>query len=349
MITGHDDDDSEGLVQPLHSFMLSFTMIIFSEIGDKTFLVAALMAMKHDRLVVFSAALSALIAMTVLSAMLGHAVPTLIPKRVTTFLAAVLFFVFGARLLREGLAMSPDEGVSAEMQEVEMELAEKENLARKEGRRTSDMSPYALEMGLGNRKPRTKSRFPAPARSPSSSPEGRSPSPRPGGLGNILSGLSNLISLLLSPAWVQTFVMTFLGEWGDRSQIATIAMAAGQDYWWVTLGAILGHACCTGVAVIGGRAIAGKVSLKVGRSTVLHYYRPSGIVTDIFQLLSVEPSRSSFLRFSTCLKRYTHRDEPRNHGQGVWLCQLPKGDRGTYISVTTCNSAFTRDTRNFLF
>ncbi|KAH6628652.1 hypothetical protein F5144DRAFT_494781 [Chaetomium tenue] len=263
MITGHNDDGSDGLVQPLHSFMLSFTMIIFSEIGDKTFLVAALMAMKHDRLVVFSAALSALVAMTVLSAMLGHAVPTLIPKRMTTFLAAVLFFVFGARLLREGLAMSPDEGVSAEMQEVEMELAEKENLARKEGRRTSDISPYALEMGLGNRKPRTKSRFPAPARSPSSSPEGRSPSPGPGGLGSVLSGLNNLISLLLSPAWVQTFVMTFLGEWGDRSQIATIAMAAGQDYWWVTLGAILGHACCTGVAVIGGRALAGRVSLKV--------------------------------------------------------------------------------------
>jgi putative Ca2+/H+ antiporter (TMEM165/GDT1 family) len=262
-ITAPNDDDNEGLVQPLHSFMLSFTMIIVSEIGDKTFLVAALMAMKHDRLVVFSAALSALVAMTVLSAVLGHAVPTLIPKRMTTFLAAVLFFVFGARLLREGLAMSPDEGVSAEMQEVEMELAEKENLARKEGRRGSDMSPYALEMGLGNRKPRTKSRFPAPARSPSSSPEGRSPSPRPGGLGGVLSGLNNLVSLLLSPAWVQTFVMTFLGEWGDRSQIATIAMAAGQDYWWVTLGAVLGHACCTGVAVIGGRAIAGKVSLKV--------------------------------------------------------------------------------------
>lgn len=245
--------------------MLSLTMIIFSEIGDKTFLVAALMAMKHDRLVVFSAAFSALIAMTVLSAILGHAVPTLIPKRVTSFLAAGLFLVFGARLLREGLAMSPDEGVSAEMQEVEMELAEKENLARKEGRR-SNISPDALEMGFGNRKSRTKSRFPTPPRSPSSSPEGRSPSPRPGNLTGLLQGLNNLFSLLLSPAWVQTFVMTFLGEWGDRSQIATIAMAAGQDYWWVTLGAVLGHACCTGVAVIGGRALAGKVSLKVGKS-----------------------------------------------------------------------------------
>ncbi|KAK4242035.1 hypothetical protein C8A03DRAFT_29778 [Achaetomium macrosporum] len=260
---GVADEDNEGLIRPFHSFVLSLTMIVFSEIGDKTFLVAALMAMKHDRLVVFTAAFSALITMTLLSAVLGHAVPTLIPKRVTTFLAAVLFLVFGARLLREGLAMSPDEGVSAEMQEVEQELEEKENLARKEGRMGSHVSPYALEMGLGNRKPRSKSRFPTPARSPSSSPEGRSPSPRPGALVGFLSGLNNLLSLLLSPAWVQTFVMTFLGEWGDRSQIATIAMAAGQDYWWVTLGAVLGHGCCTGVAVIGGRAIAGKVSLKV--------------------------------------------------------------------------------------
>ncbi|KAJ9161327.1 UPF0016-domain-containing protein [Coniochaeta hoffmannii] len=257
------EDEQEGLIRPFHSFILSLTMILFSEVGDKTFLVAALMAMKHDRLVVFSAAFSALITMTVLSAVLGHAVPTLIPKRVTNFLAAGLFLVFGARLLREGMAMSPDEGVTAEMQEVEMELQEKENLARKQGRRKSKVTPYELEMGLGSRKSRSKSRFPTPPRSPSTSP-GRSPSPgRSSAISGFLSGLNNLLSLLLSPAWVQTFVMTFLGEWGDRSQIATIAMAAGQDYWWVTLGAILGHACCTGVAVVGGRAIAGRVSLKV--------------------------------------------------------------------------------------
>jgi len=57
--------------------------------------------------------------------------------------------------------------------------------------------------------------------------------------------------------------MTFLGEWGDRSQIATIAMAAGQDYWWVTGGAVFGHGLCTAAAVIGGRAVAGRVSLRV--------------------------------------------------------------------------------------
>lgn len=245
-------------------------MILVSEVGDKTFLVAALMAMKHDRLLVFSAAFSALIAMTVLSAVLGHAVPTLLPKFLTNLAAAVLFLVFGAKLLREGLAMSPDEGVGAEMQEVEMELEEKEHEARNADRRRSSISPYALELGLGGRshtrKSRSGSRLPSPPRSPSSSPD-RSLSPRRANIKGAVSGLSNLLSLLLSPAWVQTFVMTFLGEWGDRSQIATIAMAAGQDYWWVTGGAISGHAVCTGVAVIGGRAIAGKVSMRVGKSS----------------------------------------------------------------------------------
>lgn len=235
-------DDHETWHEWFHSFGVSFTMIIFTEIGDKTFLVAALMAMRHDRLVVFTAALSALAAMTVLSAVLGHIAPTLLPKRLTTFAAAILFLVFGAKMLREGLEMEQDAGVGEEMREVEEELEEKEHkIARRMSRK--DSNPHILEAG----------------RSPSPSPS------RAKSQGNSLAGLSNLLSLVLSPAWVQTFIMTFLGEWGDRSQIATIAMAAGQDYWWVTLGAISGHACCTGLAVLGGRALAGKVSMRVGK------------------------------------------------------------------------------------
>ncbi|KAJ3488163.1 hypothetical protein NLG97_g6250 [Lecanicillium saksenae] len=135
------------------------------------------------------------------------------------------------------------------------------HLAAGLGRGNGAMSADALEMGLNGRGSRTKGRLGSPPRSPSQSPS-RS-SRKSGGMGGFLYGASNLCSLLISPIWVQTFVMTFLGEWGDRSQIATIAMAAGQDYWWVTLGAAVGHAICTGVAVIGGRAIAGRVSMKV--------------------------------------------------------------------------------------
>ena len=197
--------------------------------------------------------------MTILSAVLGHAVPTLLPKRFTNFAAAALFLVFGLKMLREGWKMSADEGVGEEMREVEMELEEKEHSMRRKSPRNSSITPYALESGRGRRS-RSDSTLPAPPRSPSSAP---SPSPS-GGMTSAMAGLTNLLSLLLSPAWVQTFVMTFLGEWGDRSQIATIAMAAGQDYWWVTGGAISGHAVCTGIAVLGGKAIAGRVSMRVG-------------------------------------------------------------------------------------
>ncbi|RMD44790.1 hypothetical protein DV735_g362, partial [Chaetothyriales sp. CBS 134920] len=227
-------DHEPAVISPIHSLVLSFAMILVSEIGDKTFLVACLMAMRHDRLLVFSAAFSALIGMTVLSAVLGHAVPSLIPKQYTNFLASCLFLVFGIRMLLEARKIAPDEGVTEEMNEAHQ--------------------------------PRT---FPSsPPQSPSSS---RSPSPSEGSpfslsrftaVSVVLDGLANLFSFLLSPAWVQTFVMTFLGEWGDRSQVATIAMAAGQDYCWVTAGALAGHAICTGVAVLGGKAIAGRVSLR---------------------------------------------------------------------------------------
>ncbi|KAI9996191.1 hypothetical protein PInf_013574 [Phytophthora infestans] len=58
----------------------------------------------------------------------------------------------------------------------------------------------------------------------------------------------------------QTFLMTFLAEWGDRSQIATVTLSATKDAFGVTLGAILGHSMCTGIAVVGGKFLATRIS-----------------------------------------------------------------------------------------
>jgi putative Ca2+/H+ antiporter (TMEM165/GDT1 family) len=60
----------------------------------------------------------------------------------------------------------------------------------------------------------------------------------------------------------QVFLLTFLAEWGDRSQIATIALAAAKDPYGVTLGGCFGHSICTGMAVVGGRMMASRISEK---------------------------------------------------------------------------------------
>ncbi len=58
----------------------------------------------------------------------------------------------------------------------------------------------------------------------------------------------------------QAFIMTFLAEWGDRSQIATIALAASYNLFMVYVGALLGHFICTGAAVQLGEYISKRVS-----------------------------------------------------------------------------------------
>lgn len=171
-------------------------MIIVSEIGDKTFLIAAIMAMKHSRLVVFAAAFSSLAIMSVLSAFLGHVLPNLVPKQYTDVCAALLFLCFGVRMMYEGYYM--DDNDNEEMMEVENELKTVED--RERANKMEEMEVGGLESGetIGTKPERAK------------------------------EGLMNLMQLVFSPVFVQTFVLTFLGEWGDRSQISTIALAAAN-------------------------------------------------------------------------------------------------------------------------
>jgi putative Ca2+/H+ antiporter (TMEM165/GDT1 family) len=59
------------------------------------------------------------------------------------------------------------------------------------------------------------------------------------------------------------FTMTFLAEWGDRSQLATIVLASNYNVWGVCVGASLGHFILTGFAVIAGAIVAKKISVRV--------------------------------------------------------------------------------------
>ena len=99
-------------------------MIIVSELGDKTFFIAAIMAMRHSRVVVFTGAIAALGLMTVLSVFLGYAT-TVIPRKYTFYISTFLFAVFGLKMLKEGYEMDPSES-EEELEEVSAELKKKE-------------------------------------------------------------------------------------------------------------------------------------------------------------------------------------------------------------------------------
>ena len=109
----------------IHAFIASISVIIVSELGDKTFFIAAIMAMRHSRLIIYAGAMSALGAMTILSALLGNIVTKFVPRIYTYYLSSLLFACFGIKMLRDGYIMSPDEGTD-EYEEVQHEVEKAE-------------------------------------------------------------------------------------------------------------------------------------------------------------------------------------------------------------------------------
>ncbi|XWS64335.1 hypothetical protein CRYUN_Cryun06bG0177700 [Craigia yunnanensis] len=71
------------------------------------------------------------------------------------------------------------------------------------------------------------------------------------------------LTRFFSPIFLKTFSITFFGEWGDTSQLATIGLAADENPFGVVLGGILGQALCTTVAVLGGKSLASQISEKI--------------------------------------------------------------------------------------
>jgi len=64
-------------------------------------------------------------------------------------------------------------------------------------------------------------------------------------------------------AFLTTFVTFFLAEMGDKTQLATVALAARfQEVWSVTIGTTLGMMVSDGLAVFMGRHLTEKISMK---------------------------------------------------------------------------------------
>lgn len=82
--------------------------------------------------------------------------------------------------------------------------------------------------------------------------------------------------------------MTFLAEWGDRSQIATIALGASYSAVVVTIGALLGHLVCTLGAVELGEWIGKRVKERTIHLIAGIVFILSGIITLLSMMVHKE-------------------------------------------------------------
>ncbi|XP_030471801.1 GDT1-like protein 4 [Syzygium oleosum] len=200
----------------LQGFSKSLAMTVLSEIGDKTFFAAAILAMRHPRRLVLSGCLAALVVMTILSAFVGWAAPNLISRKWTHHITTLLFFGFGIWSLWDGFH---EGGESEELAEVEAKL-------------DADWT----KAGSGTAKQNGKVSD------------------------DVKKETRPFLSQFFSPILLKAFSITFFGEWGDKSQLATIGLAADENPFGVVLGGIVGQALCTTAAVVGGKSLASQIS-----------------------------------------------------------------------------------------
>ncbi|PSR84927.1 GDT1-like protein [Actinidia chinensis var. chinensis] len=199
-------------------FTKSLAMTVLSEIGDKTFFAAAILAMRHPRRLVLSGCLSALIVMTIFSAVVGWAAPNLISRKWTHHVTTLLFLGFGLWSLWDAIK---GEGETEELAEVEAKLDadwKASSGSTKESNKDDD---------------------------------------------DLKKLRRSILTQFVSPIFLKAFSITFFGEWGDKSQLATIGLAADENPFGVVLGGILGQALCTTAAVLGGKSLAAQISEKI--------------------------------------------------------------------------------------
>ncbi len=202
-------------MHPLAGFTAALLLITLSELGDKTFFIAVILATRHPRRWVFLGVTAALFLMTVLSVLIGQVV-TLFPQAIVQGLTVALFLGFGLKLLYDASRMKAA-GHRDEEQAEALEAVEQ----REQQVKTWTTGGVVLE----------------------------------------------------------AFSLTFVAEWGDRTQLATIALAAVHHPVGVVLGATLGHAICAAIAVACGKLIAGRISERLITAV-------SGVLFIIFGLVA---------------------------------------------------------------
>ena len=189
---GGDFNSYGGMIRS--GVLQSLSMTVLSELGDKTFFIAAVMAMRYSRVKVLVGAMLAMVTMTVLSAGMGAVAETMISKLWTQRLATVLFLSFGVHMLYDAL--------KDELRALPRILKTKAGDAGSAAGGADESRQSVMASELAEVEAELDSKF---------KKDGKTETKQGRGMQFVVSRLRQL-----DPVILEAFMMTFVAEWGDR-------------------------------------------------------------------------------------------------------------------------------------
>ncbi|KAK6588304.1 hypothetical protein RS030_6744 [Cryptosporidium xiaoi] len=229
-------------------FWMSLSSIFLSELGDKTFFISAILSMSNSPWIVFGGSMFALTTMTLFACLIGYVIPSLFTPKYTHYLSCVLFLIFGIKGLNEGIFFMKSGDANNEFLEVKAEL---DKSRKKESSTTADNKIDMMDSGnmLINDVELCGSNC------NQSDVNGDKISNI-----NYCTKRKGMFKIFRNKSFIQSFTLTALAEWGDRSQITTILLSSYYYPPPVFFGSILGHFVCTGLACYAGKYLSKFIS-----------------------------------------------------------------------------------------
>ena len=220
----------------LSSFGYSFSIIFLSDITDKSIFLIIFLSKKLPSLTLFLVSLSSVLLMNYLSILLGYYLPKLISLTYMKIIAFILFTTFGILSLIE--SQKKDEKINELMELTKKEFSDTEN----------DYSIMVEDNEIETDVESNKELFPSILRTDTNVSE--------------LSHSSRTSEGSNYGTITAIFFALCLSDFGDKSQLAIVTMAALFNIYGILLGSTLALIGTVTLAVLFGNWISEKVSPK---------------------------------------------------------------------------------------
>lgn len=220
----------------LSSFGYSFSIIFLSDITDKSIFLIIFLSKKLPSLTLFLVSLSSVLLMNYLSILIGYYLPKLISLTYMKIIAFILFTTFGILSLIE--SQKKDEKINELMELTKKEFSDTEN----------DYSLMVEDNEIETDVESNKELFPSILRTDTNVSE--------------LSHSSRTSEGSNYGTITAIFFALCLSDFGDKSQLAIVTMAALFNIYGILLGSTLALIGTVTLAVLFGNWISGKVSPK---------------------------------------------------------------------------------------